>query len=118
MLLKVIDAPTVSWVALVFSTLICERIEVLPEMVTPVRVPRVGSNLGRVSTAEKSVRFGPTEVQAAGVVPACDAGDQAPMPRASTTADPTARGSGRSLVRMGLLEGRRTRSTRGPWGRH
>jgi hypothetical protein len=71
-----------------------------PEMVTAVRVPRVGSNFGRVRVAVKSVRFGPTVVQAAGVVSAWEAGDQAPMPTASTTAEATASGSGRSLVRM------------------
>lgn len=76
-------------------------------MVTPVRVPRAGSNLGRVRVAVKSVRLGPTAVQAAGVVPACDAGDHAPMPTASTAAEVTASGSGRSLVRMVLLAVRR-----------
>ena len=71
-----------------------------PEMVTAVRVPRVGSNFGRVRVAVKSVRFGPTAVQAAEVVSAWDAGDQAPMPTASTTVEATASGRGRSLVRM------------------
>lgn len=99
--LKVIDAPTVSCVALVFSTRIWVRVEVDPEIVTPVRVPRAGSNLGRVSTAVKSVRLGPTVVQAAGVVSACEVGDHAPMPTASTTAEATASGRGRTLVRMG-----------------